>query len=297
MNTLNPFGLNIESQIPLPGVSTPSDPVDVTILFGPVPDTLDDAVMVRICAQIAPGRYLLNVHAVAKYLVENGQKITIEPYPGVSNEEIRLFLLGPIWGALLFQRGLLPIHGSAIRVGEGTAIFSGSSGNGKSVLAAAFHDRGYAVAADELCAVDIPQNGVPMLLPGFPHILLWADALRKMGKDSHNLTRIRADLEKFILPLEGNTVREPLPLKRLYLLNTCNTPNFTLSPLHGLKKNHAVIDCTYRAEQVSGFGLRVSHFRQCATAAMHMDVKRLERPTVPFDLENLVHLLEEDFHG
>ncbi len=296
MNTLKPFGLNIHSRIPLPGLNGNDGPADVSIRYGHVPGILPDATLNLVCAQARPGRFLLTLDNVAKYLVEDGEKITIEPDPAAREEDIRLFLTGTVFSALLLQRGLLPLHGSAIRSGNSAVIFSGPSGNGKSVLAAAFHQKGYSVAADELSAIDVDDNGIPTLLPGFPQTLLWADALARLGIDSRHLVRVRKDLEKYTLPLEKNAVTEPLPVKRLYLLQTHNTTDFNLIPLYGLEKNHAVVECTYRLPQVHGLGLGVSHFRQCSHVARHVDVIRLVRPSFPFDLETLVQVLEKDFH-
>lgn len=289
MNHMKPFGLNIQSVIPLPGCVEAVETPDVTIRYGAVPDSLPGAVMIRVCAQARPGYFLLTLDNVAKYLVENGTCITIEPAPGVTDNEIRLFLMGAVWSALLLQRGLLPLHGSAIRVKNGAVILAGASGNGKSTLAAALMERGYPIIADELCALDFEEDSPPLLLPGFPQLLLWADSLRKLKRDIGQLVPVRPDMEKYILPLESGYAPESLPLEQLYILNTGNTPSFSLSTLRGIKKNHALIDCTYRVHQVAGHGLSAPHFKQCADAARHIEVKRLERPAVPFDLQSLIN--------
>ncbi|MCP4397035.1 MAG: hypothetical protein GY801_07015 [bacterium] len=70
-------------------------------------------------------------------------------------------------GALLHQRELLPLHGSAIKVNDGVCVFVGLSGNGKSTVAAAFRQRGYQVLADDVCVVSIREDGLP---PGDPRV-------------------------------------------------------------------------------------------------------------------------------
>ncbi len=294
MNHTKPFGLNIQSEIQLPGCVATGEAPDVTIRYGTVPETLPGAAMIRVCAQARPGQFLLTLDNVAKYLVEDGTCITIEPAPGVTDDEVRLFLMRAVWSALLLQRGLLPLHGSAIRVKDGAVVFAGPSGNGKSTLAAALRERGFPVIADELCALAVKENSPPLLLPGFPQILLWAASLRKLKKDIRQLGPVRPGLEKYILPLENTAVLESFPLERVYTLHTGNTPSFTLSSLRGVKKNHALIDCTYRVHQVAGHGLSASHFRQCADAARYIEVKRLERPAMPFDIDSLVKRFTED---
>lgn len=295
MKHTKPFGLNIQSVIPLPGCINNGDVPDVTIRYGSVPDSLHNATMIRVCTQVRPGQFLFILEHVAKYLVEDGHCITIEPAPGVNDDVIRLFLMGTVWSALLLQRGLLPLHGSAIRVKDGAVVFSGPSGKGKSTLAAFLMDRGYPVIADELCALVVAENSPPLLLPGFPQIMLWADSLRKLAKDLRNMAPVRQDLEKYILLPGNNTVQEALPMKRLYILNTGYAHSVTLKPLVGVKKNHALIDCTYRFHHVAGHGLNVPHFKQCTGVARYIDVRLVERPVASFDLESLAALIVEDF--
>jgi hypothetical protein len=203
--------------------------------------------------------------------------------------------MGSVWSALLLQRGLLPMHGSAIQVKDRAVVFLGPTGNGKSTIAAALVDRGYPAISDELCAIVVTENAPPLLLPGFPQILLWADSLKKLAKDIRCLTPVRSNLEKYILPVDTTVVRENLPLKQLYILNTCNTPSFSITPLQGVKKSHALVESTYRVHHVAGHGLSVPHFNQCTTVARYIDLKRVERPVVPFNLDGLVERLVGDF--
>ena len=63
---------------------------------------------------------------------------------------VRLYLLGTCMGALLFQRKLLPLHGSAVVINGKAYAFVGDSGAGKSTLAAAF-SKARLSAADRRC--------------------------------------------------------------------------------------------------------------------------------------------------
>lgn len=292
---MKPYGLSIRSILPLPGCADSDETPDVTIKFGQVPDSLPGATVIKACTQECKGRFLLTLDRVANYLVENGNSITIQPVPGATDDEIRLFLMGSVWSVLLLQRGLLPLHGCGIKTDNGAVIFAGSSGNGKSTLAAAFMDRGYPLIADELCAICVTDQ--PMLLQGFPQILLWEDSLKKLGKDIKGLSTARPDLLKYIVPINHPTRYEAIPLKRIYILSL-DKENMSISPLKGMKKIHALIDSTYHAHHVDGQKVKADHFKQCSSAASHIEIKLVERPSGPFDIDNLVHLITEDFqHG
>ncbi len=59
-------------------------------------------------------RFLLAIPGVAAFHVHGGREIIIQPAPQADAAAIRLFLLGSAFGALLHQRGITPMHGSAV---------------------------------------------------------------------------------------------------------------------------------------------------------------------------------------
>ena len=91
--------------------------------------------------------------------MRDGNQIVIDAAPDATDRNVRLFLLGSALGALLHQRGLLPLHANAIDLGGGAVAFSGHSGAGKSTIAAWFHDRGHRILADDVCVVGFDQSG------------------------------------------------------------------------------------------------------------------------------------------
>ena len=70
--------------------------------------------------------------------MRGGNRISFSPAAGAEETAVRLYLLGTCMGALLFQRKLLPLHGSAVVINGKAYAFVGDSGAGKSTLAAAF---------------------------------------------------------------------------------------------------------------------------------------------------------------
>ncbi len=136
------YGLNVKSSIPIPELVSGEGTPDVIIQKGSVPDRLHGAVSIGGFYQAAPGSFLLSVDGVARYLVTDGARIVIQPERDAVYDEIRLFLLGCAFAALLQQRGQLPLHCSAIVVDGGCIGFAGHSGAGKSTLAAGFLKRG-----------------------------------------------------------------------------------------------------------------------------------------------------------
>ena len=122
------FGMRIRSDIPLPGPKAElGDEPDLVIELGQVEEPA------------IPGQEIvaddqgttLTIEGIARYRISDGRRIIVQPALGVPEANVRLFLLGSAMGLLLHQRGLMPLHASAVEI-EGRAVaFTGASGAGK----------------------------------------------------------------------------------------------------------------------------------------------------------------------
>ena len=288
------YGLNIASCLECPDLLTATGPAEVTIHYGHIPQHLPNIQGQGVCYEATQGELLLDVPEIGRYWVRGGNRITIEPDPQVRDNDLRLFLLGSALGALLHQRGLLVLHGSAIVVAGEAVLFLGPSGVGKSTLAAAFQRRGYRMATDDICAIAITNNGI-QLNPGFPQVKLWADACTKLGEEPQQFPRIRPELEKYALPPKYGFWPEPLPLKQLYVLTTTNQRELRLEPLQGTQKFMTLGEQTYRVRYMKGMGYASDHLRGCGAVAKQVPVMKVIRPRGWFLLDELVEMIEADF--
>jgi hypothetical protein len=290
------WGLNIASCMDLPEfLPGNGEAPDVVVCYGAVPEALEEVRAKGVRYQAGPGRFLLTVDGIARFLVADGRKIYIQRAADAEDDAVRLFLQGSAFGALLHQRGILPLHASAIQANGKAVLFCGVSGIGKSTLAVAFLKRGYPVLADDICALSAGDDGIPMVLPGFPQIKLWADAIRKLEEDLAFLPKVRQNLEKYGWPLKTGFSAEPAPLDRLYVLSTTNTDRFEMVPVNGLEKFNTLLKNTYRFRFTEGLGSKPEHFHQCAVVGRHAAVRRVTRPQRGFRVEALMDLLEKDF--
>src|SRR5262245_37980472 len=57
---------------------------------------------------------LIRVKGVADFEVRSGRQIRIWPASEATQKDIEIFLFGAVWGALCHQRGVLPLHASAV---------------------------------------------------------------------------------------------------------------------------------------------------------------------------------------
>jgi hypothetical protein len=273
------YGLNIASELACPELLVPlsAAPVDCHWRLARLDADLAQAGFVTARVQIAPGVYQFLIKGVVRYRVQGGEQILIDPVPGADDGDIRLWLLGTALGALLHQRGLLPLHVSALALDGAACAFGGDSGAGKSTLAAALHRRGLPLLTDDV-GLAVPAAEAVRFYPGFPRIKLWRDALDHFGLDHRALIPDQTRTNKFHLRLDDGFQAAPLPLRRLYILERADDDAIRIAPVHG----HVAIDLirahTYRAGLVHRLGRAGEHLRACGQVAQRVRVFRFHRP-------------------
>ena len=289
------YGLTIRSDYKLPPLNTAnSDKIDLIVQKGEVsPNGISSPTKSTDYYQTAPSDLWLDIEDVARFLVTDGSKVIVDAYEGADEQSIRLFLLGSCFGAALHQRHQLVIHGNAIRFGDSCVIFAGDSGNGKSTLAAALHQRGYEVLADDLAVID-KNNEVQ---PGYPQMKLWEDSAKRLGIDVSKLKKILYHESKYALPIRDGFCNIALPLRAIYLLDVHDEPSFIFQPLKGFEKFSPLQDNTYRINFLEGFGLQSSHLKRCSELANHTEITRIHRPSNSFQIDELVKHIEEDLRS
>ena len=167
--------------------------------------------------KVAPNDLRLKINNIASFRVVNGKEIFWKKEKSsVGFQDIRTFLLGSPFGALLIQKDFLVFHGNAL-VKNGKAImFLGHSGVGKSTIAYGLMNSGWKLIADDLVVL----NKEGYVLPGVRRIKLWEDAMKAYKLDTSQFPRCREKINKYLIT--GNYIDEainPSKLNSIYILN------------------------------------------------------------------------------
>ncbi len=285
------FGFNILSTIELPELlETEFEKQDVYIDLDKTPFSLEKSISNGVLFQANENEFLFRLDSVGAYYVQNGNRITVERLNDSTDEELRLFLLGSSFGALIHQNNLIPFHGSTVTRNGIAIIIGGASGSGKSTLAASLVKKGFDLLADDISVIDL-LNKNPIVYPGIPHLKLWSDVLKEIGEDVHNHPRVRPQLLKYRVSLNKGYSRKPSPIGVIIIISSKNTRGFEIQEVKGLSKLKLLRDNIYRQHYIAGNHNQEQHFYHTSELASKVEVFHLQRPMHPLQIAEMTDFL------
>lgn len=252
-------GLHLVADIPLPELPLwpgDGDAPQIEVRLGDVPDRLPGCLHQGPVLQVAAGGVCrFDIAGVACFLIEEGRRITVQPRIPPDGPDIRLFLLGSVFGLLCHQRGWLPLHACCIEIDGAAVACAGPSGVGKSTLAARFLQQGYRLLADDVTVLDVHAPGGPVVIPVFARLRLWRDALEALHIPASGLEPCRDRMDKFQLPVGGPFRADPVPLAAVYHLDrVTDSRQAGVAPLAGLGAVEALLGAVYRQQAADRLG-------------------------------------------
>ena len=233
-----------------------------------------------------------------KFLVRGGTEIIVDPIPNLDEDYIiRQPILGPLLGMILHQRNYLILHASGVKIGNRACLFLGAKGQGKSTMAATLYGQGHQMMTDDVAAISFNDSGNPTLLPGFPQIKLWPDSVKSaLGDCPESFSKIHPLIEKRARPTFDGFFSKPLPLQRIYILQSGS--NFGIQELNPQEAIKQLIGHSYVAmtlgDKFSQLDNVAQHFHQSATLVNKVTICSLERPRSLDLLPEVVRLIEKD---
>ena len=135
-------------------------------------------------------------------------------------ESFQTYLLSWVVSCALLKQGYEPLHGTAVIVDGKAVALLGTSGQGKSTLAAAFLHAGYGVLTDDLLMIR-RMDGVFHAFPGPPRVKLFPDVADRYQPHKLPLGPMNPDSDKIIVPLAGHeTHAVGVPMRGFVVLET-----------------------------------------------------------------------------
>jgi len=262
-------------------------PSGVDVSAGPVPDHLDGATHAGPVHAAAPGRYLLRLPTVGRFLVaavEGGIQVTVQPAPSATTADVACFLAGPIRQACWLLRGAFALRGCGVVIDGRAVAITGVTAAGKSAVTAALAQRGHGLLADGALPLRLGgdlDGGVGPIAGSADHdVQLWPDIVTRLGLDA----------------AAGEMIRPGLAKRRYRFGAAAATPLAAIVALHrgmdvgapvaersrGLAAVGPIANCTAMRPLVVPFGQAAGHFGWATRLALrvpvvHLRVDRLDR--------------------
>lgn len=258
------FGLVMESEIAiiqLP-VGDENAPADVVICR----HDLSKYAIKEDQYRIRQNELLFSITKVGIFHITNGDRIEVDPIEGCSDALLGVYLMGSGMGAILHQRGYMPLHGSCVTDDTNAVLIVGDSGAGKSTLAAEFLSHGWKLLTDDVAPVSNAET-TPSVQASYPSQKLWQDSMEqyeKSEKDVHSLYTSETR-EKFGVNVSEYFYDGCCPLSIIVRLIPTDEPCH-IEPIEGMTKLDQLMRNTYRSYMIAPEN-RERHFRRCAALA------------------------------
>jgi len=175
-----------------------------------------------------------------RFLMDRGAtRIWGEPGTGLCHDDLCVYLLGPVMGFVLRQRGNTTLHASALSFRGRAMALVGEAGAGKSTTAAALALRGWPVLCEDVCALEL-IFGKYQVLPAYPRVCLWPDSVDFLFSGRAALPLIVRGWEKRFLALDGTRAEfastcSPLAASFFLLHARTKKPRRVSNPSHSAK--------------------------------------------------------------
>jgi hypothetical protein len=313
------FGLIFHSNVPLPGIPFEKNTAkksDVTLHLGVSPDAAGKNMPVpEELTYISsdtnekgePALQIWKVKrgALVRMAFEDGTQFWLDHRRGniwaswpdqLPLENTTSYLVGPVLGLLLRQRGVICLHASAVAIQDGGVAFVGPAGAGKSTTAAALSRLGYAVLSDDIVAVE-EQDGAFYVVAGHPQVSLWPESVKMLYGSAEALPRFSPGWEKRRLGLGDQGTRfesRALPLQAIYLLGN-RRPDAAPS-VEAMRPQAALLDLvanTY-ANKVLDREMRAREFDVLGRLATTVPIRRVFPHSDPNRVPDLCRVIEAD---
>jgi hypothetical protein len=275
-------GWRTHSEIPLTSVPTLKDigNCDVLITVANGHSALANT-SGRFVFQHSTERSLIRIGDVADFEIRQGREIRVWPAAGAAQKDIEIFLFGVAWATLCHQRGMLPLHASAIATRKGITAFVGRSGAGKSTTAALLSLLGYELIADDILPVSFDRNSIPGAWPYLRRLKLHRDPITQLSFTPVEMVSEKLDKERyFVWPTRAGDDRWRR-LKRIYLLeNDVTEAHVRIEQITGADAVRALVDQTYHFDFILGTRRFGHHLRFCTRLASKIPVYRVRRSAV-----------------
>ncbi|HXB68835.1 MAG TPA: hypothetical protein VNY05_11350 [Candidatus Acidoferrales bacterium] len=225
-----------------------------------------------------------------------GRRVIATIPQGSSFEDTCTYLVGPVMGFVLRLRGVVCLHASTVMIDGRAVAFCGPPGAGKSTTAAAFAQRGHAIVAEDVAALD-DRGSEFFVRPGYPRINLWPHSAAALCGSEEALPQITPTWGKGYLALTGLAQFHPTPapLAAVYMIGSRNpgaTPE--IRELTAVDAFMALAANTYTPYLLDA-AMRAREFDVLRRLVAHVPIRLVHPPEEIANIGSLCDALLQDY--
>ena len=296
------YGLIISSELPLNGFEKIEN---YNSLIQSNPSSVDVEIVIEDLTQqwsklgnesnnfvIKDDFILFHMPEVVIYRIAKGRQLAVSPLSNEEMSKINLYINGYCMSLLLLQRGILPLHGSAVVWKDKAYALIGFSGAGKSTLARSLINRGCSFLTDDIIPIQMDSNSkTASIIPGFPEQLLWDTSMDgfQMEKSGNRIAYDRTNTNEQYEKNIKYAVKVPqflntnVPLGGIFeIMPAASVEEVGIYPLTKMKQLQALILHTFNRTKVPQMNAMDWHFKYVTELLKITNVYRGKRSTSTF---------------
>jgi hypothetical protein len=160
---------------------------------------------------------ILTIKGLGTFHIRQGREITIHAAAHFDEKMIQTVIINSVMAIVLFQRKMLVLHASSVRVNGSAVAFLGTSGAGKSLIAGALCARGHSLVTDDVARVQL-LSGLPHVYPGYPMIKMKPHESSMLGFPDYCNRLLHEKEQRNGCSIHDGFTTKPCPLSHIFVL-------------------------------------------------------------------------------
>jgi hypothetical protein len=277
------YGIQIRSEIELPAFVPASEECDHGSIHVSLGKAREKLVMEPLESgsffAINEREFLLAVPAVARYYVQNGERVIIDP-ECEDWENILLFFYSNCMAVALFQRNLVPFHVSGVFIDKDRVLlFAAPSRTGKSTTAVMLQQKGYAAFTDDTAVLTV-ENGKCYAQASYPMIRLWQNTIEQqtfLDDSDKQILRRDIEFEKYGFMFHDRFVTDRVEVAGIVFLEEQGS-DISIGQIKPVLAMQLLGNNVYRNQWLNGMRKQVLQFYTLTGIANHLPAWKAARP-------------------